>query len=142
MLTISSIFQTKGNDIWSVSPQATVFEALEILADKDIGALPVIENGHLVGMFSERDYARKVILKGKSSKEEKVGDLMTTQIYSITPSISIEECMALMTEVRSRHMPVFEGDKLIGIVTIGDVVNALLKEQKITIKDLKSYITS
>ena len=142
MLKISHVLQTKGGDIWSVSPKATVFEALQVLADKDVGALPVIENNKLVGMFSERDYARKIILKGKSSKEEKVGDLMTTRIYSITPDMSVEECMALMTESRSRHIPVFENNKLIGIVSIGDVVNAIIKDQKITIQDLENYITS
>ncbi|HDZ84545.1 MAG TPA: CBS domain-containing protein, partial [Nitrospirae bacterium] len=136
------VLQTKGGDIWSVSPKATVFEALQVLADKDVGALPVIENNKLVGMFSERDYARKIILKGKSSKEEKVGDLMTTRIYSITPDMSVEECMALMTESRVRHIPVFEDNKLIGIVSIGDVVNAIIKDQKITIQDLENYITS
>ncbi|GBE04726.1 MAG TPA: CBS domain-containing protein [Nitrospirae bacterium] len=142
MLKISHVLQTKGGDIWSVSPKATVFEALQVLADKDVGALPVIENNKLVGMFSERDYARKIILKGKSSKEEKVGDLMTTRIYSITPDMSVEECMALMTESRVRHIPVFEDNKLIGIVSIGDVVNAIIKDQKITIQDLENYITS
>jgi CBS domain-containing protein len=112
------------------------------MAEKDIGALLVIKDGRLVGIFSERDYARKVILKGKSSKETTVGELMTTRVYSITPDMSVEECMALMTESRSRHMPVLENDKLIGIVTIGDVVNAIITEQKVIIKDLESYISS
>ncbi len=142
MLKIRNVLQGKGNDIWSVLPQTTVYETLQIMADKDIGAILVIENGQLVGIFSERDYARKVILKGKSSKETSVEDLMTTRIYCITPDMSVEECMALMTESHSRHMPVFENNKLTGMVSIGDIVNAIITDQKITIKDLESYFTS
>ncbi len=142
MLKIRNVLQGKGNDIWSVSPQTTAYEALQIMANKDIGAILVIENEKLVGVFSERDYARKVILKGKSSKETSVGELMSTQVYSINPDMSVEECLALITESRSRHMPVFENNKLIGIVSIGDIVNAIITEQKITIKDLKSYFSS
>lgn len=142
MLKIRDVLQTKGNDIWSVLPQTTVYEALQIMADKNIGAILVIENEKLVGVFSERDYARKIILKGKLSKETSVGELMTTHVYSINPDMSVEECMALMTESHSRHMPVFENNKLTGIVSIGDVVNAIITEQKITIKDLESYFSS
>ncbi len=142
MLKIRNVLQGKGNDIWSVLPQTTVYEALQIMADKDIGAILVIEKEQLVGIFSERDYARKVILKGKSSKETLVENLMTTRIYCITPDMSVEECMALMTESHSRHMPVFENNKLTGMVSIGDIVNAIITDQKITIKDLESYFTS
>ena len=142
MLKVIDVLKIKGNDIWSIAPHASVYEALQILAGKDIGALLVIEKGQLVGIFSERDYARKVILKGKSSKETTVGELMTTRVYSVTPDMSVEECMALMTESRSRHMPVLENNKLIGIVTIGDVVNAIITEQKVIIRDLESYISS
>jgi CBS domain-containing protein len=109
--------------------------------DKDIGALLVIDEGQLIGIFSERDYARKVILEGKSSKETTVGELMTSQLFSISPDKSIEECMALMTAARSRHMPVMEAGKLVGLVTMGDVVSVIIANQKIEIDDLKNYVT-
>lgn len=142
MLEVRDVLQTKGNVIWAIAPQATVYEALQIMADKNIGALLVIDKGQLVGIFSERDYARKVILKGKSSKKTSVGELMTSKVYSLTPEKTVEECMALMTATRSRHMPVFEKNKLIGVVSIGDVVNAIISDQQITIRDLEKYITS
>lgn len=141
MLTVKDVLKIKSNDIWSITPEATVYRALQILAEKDIGALLVIDKGNLVGIFSERDYARKVILKGKSSKDTSVGELMTSHIYSIGPEKTIEECMSLMTKIRSRHLPVIEEGKLIGVVSLGDVVNAIITDQKITIKDLESYIT-
>lgn len=141
MLTVRDVLKTKGVDIWSISPQATAFEALKIMSDKDIGAVIVLDKDHVVGIFSERDYARKVILKGKSSKETSVGEIMAKQFYHITPDKPIEECMALMTKTRSRHMPIFENNKLIGLISIGDVVNAVISEQKITIQDLENYIT-
>ncbi len=142
MLKVRDVLRTKGSDVWSIGPKATAYEALQTMADKDIGALLVIESGNVVGIFSERDYARKVILKGRSSKETSVGELMTRKVYSITPDKPIEECMALMTATRCRHMPVFENNQLIGIVSIGDVVNAIISEQKITIQDLENYFTS
>ncbi len=141
MLKVRDVLKVKGNNVWSISPNATVYRALQIMDEKDIGALLVIDNGAVVGIFSERDYARKVILKGKSSKETDVGELMTTTVYSITPEKPIEECMALMTATRIRHLPVLENGKLIGIVSIGDVVNAIISDQKITIRDLENYIT-
>ena len=141
MLSVRDVLQTKGDDIWSIAPHATAFEALQIMAEKDIGALLVIDNGRVVGIFSERDYARKVILKGKSSKVTSVGELMTKKVYHIIPETTIEECMALMTTTRSRHMPVFENNKLIGVVSIGDVVNSIISDLKITIHDLENYIT-
>ena len=141
MLKVMDVLKTKDNNIWSVSPQETAYKALEIMADKNIGALLVIDDEQLDGVFSERDYARKVILKGKSSKETKVGELMSSPVFSITPEKSIEECMALMTTTRHRHMPVIEDGNLIGLVSIGDVVNAIITTQKITIQDLNNYIT-
>jgi len=141
MLKIVDVLKTKDNNIWSISSQETVYKALEIMADKNIGALLVIDEGKLVGVFSERDYSRKVILKGKSSKETNVGELMSSPVFSINPDKSIEECMALMTTTRHRHMPVIEDGKLIGLVSIGDVVNAIITTQKIEIQDLKNYIT-
>ncbi len=141
MLKVMDVLKTKDNNIWSVSPQETAYNALEIMADKNIGALLVIDEGKIVGVFSERDYARKVILKGKSSKETKVGELMSSPVFSINPEKSIEECMALMTASRNRHLPVIEDGKLVGIVSIGDVVNAIIITQKIEIEDLKNYVT-
>jgi CBS domain-containing protein len=141
MLKVMDVLKTKDNNIWSVSPEETAYNALEIMADKNIGALLVIDEGKIVGVFSERDYARKVILKGKSSKETKVGELMSSPVFSINPEKSIEECMALMTASRNRHLPVIEDGKLVGIVSIGDVVNAIIITQKIEIEDLKNYVT-
>jgi CBS domain-containing protein len=141
MLKVGDVLRSKGTEIFSISPKETVYRALELLAEHDIGALLVIEDGELVGIFSERDYARKVILKGRSSKDTPVGELMTTKVYSITTDKTIEECMALMTTTRSRHMPVFENNKLVGVVSIGDIVNAIINEQRITIQDLENYIT-
>lgn len=135
------VLKTKDNNIWSISPQETAYKALELMADKNIGALLVIDEGKIVGVFSERDYARKVILKGKSSKETNVGELMSSPVFSINPEKSIEECMALMTASRNRHLPVIEDGKLVGIVSIGDVVNATIITQKIEIEDLKNYVT-
>lgn len=141
MLKIKDVLATKGKDTWSVNSKETAYKALEVLAEKNIGALLVIDEGKLVGIFSERDYARKVILKGKSSRDTSVGELMTSGVYSITPDKSVEECMALMSAVHCRHMPVLEHNQLIGLVSIGDVVNAVMQEQKIKISDLEKYIT-
>lgn len=141
MLTVMDVLKSKDNNVWSITSQETAYKALEIMADKGIGALLVIDEGQLVGVFSERDYARKVILKGKSSKETTVGELMTTPVFFISPDKSIEECMALMTAARSRHMPVMEAGKLVGVVSMGDVVNVIISKQKIEIDDLKNYVT-
>lgn len=140
MLTIRQVLKSKDNTIWSIGSKATIYEALNVMAEKDIGALLVIDDEKLVGIFSERDYARKVILKGRSSKETSIEELMTRDIYSITPDKTVEECMALMTLARCRHTPVMENDQLIGLVTIGDIVNATITEKQITIDDLKKYI--
>ncbi|MBI5409349.1 MAG: CBS domain-containing protein [Nitrospirae bacterium] len=140
MLKVGDVLKAKGNDIWSISQDETVFKALQLMAEKDIGALPVLKDGKVAGIFSERDYARKVILKGKSSKETPVGDLMTKDVYSISADKSVEECMALMITAHCRHMPVYENNQLAGIVTFGDIVKALIKEQKVAITDLENYI--
>ncbi len=141
MIKVEDVIKTKGDNIWSITSLETVYKALEIMADKNIGALMVIDEGQLVGVFSERDYARKVILKGKSSKETIVGELMTSPVLSVNPQMSIEECMALISASHHRHMPVIEDGKLIGIVSIGDVLNAIISTQKIEIRDLKNYIS-
>jgi CBS domain-containing protein len=140
MLRVLDVIKKKGNDIHSISSREMAYTALEIMAEKDIGALMVIDDGELVGIFSERDYARKVILRGKSSKDTTVGELMTTPVFSIHPKKSIEECMALMTAARSRHVPVIESVKLIGVISMGDIVHELIIAQKIAAEDLNKYI--
>lgn len=141
MLTVNDLFRWKGTRLWTISSLATAFEALQMMAEKNIGALPVVDQGKLVGIFSERDYARKVILRGKSSKSTLVKDLMTTKVYWVKPSRSIEDCMFLMTEKRIRHLPLMENNQLVGIITIGDVVKAMISQQESTIRDLQDYIT-
>ena len=141
MTTIAQLLNSKGNQIWSVEPKATIFEALEIMSEKEIGALLVMEDGKLTGIFSERDYARKVILKGKSSKETQVGELMTKKVFYMDPQKTINDCMAMMTAKRIRHVPVIEDNQVVGIVTIGDVVNQIISEQEGTINHLENYIT-
>ena len=142
MLTVRDVLKTKKQDIWTITPQSSAYQALEIMADKDIGALIVIDNDQIVGIFSERDYARKVILKGKSSRETTVKELMNNPVYTIHPETSVEKCMALMTVTHNRHLPVIEEDQLIGVVSIGDVVNTIITIQKIEIEDLKGLIAS
>ena len=141
MTTIAQLLNTKGDQIWSVEPKATIFEALEIMSEKEIGALLVMEDGKLTGIFSERDYARKVILKGKSSKETQVGELMTKKVFYIDSQKTINDCMVMMTAKRIRHVPVIEDNQVVGIVTIGDVVNQIISEQEVTINHLENYIT-
>ncbi|MBI4688390.1 MAG: CBS domain-containing protein [Nitrospirae bacterium] len=140
MLKVKDVLSQKGSAVWSIASGETVYRALEIMAEKDLGALLVIDDGKVAGIFSERDYARKVILKGKSSKETRVRDLMTKNVYSITPDKSAEECLALFTAARCRHLPVYENNQLIGVVSIGDIVNAIITEQKAAIHDLETYI--
>jgi CBS domain-containing protein len=139
-ITLSQVLDTKGHNVWSVSPHISAYQALELMADKDVGALVVIDQGKVVGMFSERDYARKLALKGKSSKETKVAEVMTEPVCYVLPWTSISECMTLMTNKHVRHLPVLDNDKLVGIVTIGDVVKAIISEQESVIHELKSYV--
>lgn len=139
--TIGQLLQTKGSNIWSIEPQATVYRALQIMAEKNVGALLVIDRDRLVGIFSERDYARKIILKGKSSKDTSVSGLMTPEVFYINTNATLEECMALMTAKHIRHLPVLENKQLVGIVTLGDVVQQIIAEQKFTIRELEKYIT-
>jgi len=141
MITIEQLLNNKDDQIWSVEPKTSIFEALKIMSDKEIGALLVIEDEKLVGIFSERDYARKVILKGKSSKNTQVGELMTKKVLYIDPEKTINDCMAIMTDKHIRHLPVIENDKVIGMVTIGDVINQIISEQEFTIQHLENYIT-
>ena len=120
--TVRVLLARKDSAVWSISPNATVFEAIQLMADKNVGALPVVDNSRLVGIISERDYARKVILKGRFSKDTTVREIMTQELLTATPSDSITECIRVMTEKRVRHLPVLEGANLIGIVSIGDVL--------------------
>jgi len=141
MITVRDILRAKGQQVWWISPDATVFSALKLMAEKNIGALVVLDGEILAGIFSERDYARKVILKGKASKETFVREIMTSEVTTVRPSQLVDECMALMTDKRIRHLPVFEGEKLVGLISIGDVVKAVISEREFTIKQLESYIT-
>ncbi|MGA2327826.1 MAG: CBS domain-containing protein [Bryobacteraceae bacterium] len=138
---VDAILRNKGSAIWSVRPEATVYEALVLLAEKDVGALPVIAEGRLAGMFSERDYARKVALMGKSSKELRVAEIMASPVITVTPEHTIEECMRIVTAHRIRHLPVVDGDHLVGLISIGDLVNAIISAQAETIQHLSNYIS-
>ena len=130
----------KASTVWSIGPNAMVIDAIQLMGEKNVGALPVVDNGTLVGIVSERDYTRKVILKGRSSKETPVSDIMTAQLLTVTPSDNVIECMRIMTEKRVRHLPVLEGTNLVGILSIGDVVNWFITAQTATIDDLERYI--
>lgn len=141
-MKVSQILADKGGDAWSIGPDATVFEALELMAEKRIGAVLVIENGRLIGILSERDYARKVILLGRGSRDTPVRDIMSPDPCCIRPEQTIDDAMALMTDKRIRHLPVVKDDALEGIITIGDVVKAKIANQEFVIQQLENYITS
>ncbi|MCS7091281.1 MAG: CBS domain-containing protein [Verrucomicrobiota bacterium] len=138
--TIRDILQHKGNQVWTIHPDATVFEAIQKLAEKNVGALPVMEGDRLVGMFSERDYTRKVALRGRSSKDTRVREILSERVICISPQHSVEDGLRLMTEHRIRHLPVLENDKVVGIVSIGDLVNWVIHQQSQTIRQLETYI--
>ena len=138
---ISEILNQKGKQVWSISPDATVFDAIQLMADKNVGALLVTEKGKLVGILSERDYTRKVALKGKSSKQTAVKEILSKEPVKVTPAHTVEECMRLMTDHRIRHLPVLEADNIIGVVSIGDLVNWIISAQSSTIHQLETYIT-
>jgi CBS domain-containing protein len=139
-VSVRQVLEAKGAQVHSVPPGASVFEALEVMAKHDIGAVVVAEGECIAGIFTERDYARKVILKGKASKETRVGDLMTPNVLTVSPSQSVDDCMQLMTENRVRHLPVVDRGRLVGIVTIGDAVKTVIAHQEATIRQLSSYI--
>ncbi len=141
MKTVGDILRDKGHSVWSVAPDATVFETLELMAAKNVGAVLVLDGGRLVGIMSERDYARKVILLGKTSKDTPVSEIMTRRVLYVGADQTIQECMALMTEKRIRHLPVMEGDRVIGVVTIGDMGRAIISDQQFMLAQLEHYIT-
>jgi CBS domain-containing protein len=138
---VIEILKTKGQDVWTVAPDSTVYDALQMMAEKNVGALMVVENDKLVGVFSERDYARKVILKGKASKDTLVSEIMTSEPVWVRPDQTIGACMDLMTHKRVRHLPVLDEGRLVGVISIGDVVKAIISEQQFTIEQLEHYIT-
>ncbi len=141
MKTVQQILNSKGYDIWRIQPSASVFEAISLMAEKEVGALVVMEGDRLVGIISERDYARKIILDGRSSHETATRDIMTTYVICVHPGQTIDECMTVMTEKRIRHLPVLERERLIGIISIGDLVKAKIEEQQFMIEQLEHYIT-
>lgn len=140
MKLVKHILKIKGHDVYSIASDTSVFDAIKLMSDKKVGALLVLEAGKLVGIIPERDYARKVILKGKSSKDTPVREIMTSPVIYTDPDQPIERCMALMTEKRIRHLPVLKGDQLIGVVSIGDLVKAIITEQETWIRDLENYV--
>jgi CBS domain-containing protein len=141
MKFITEILKAKGRDVWTVSPDSTVYDALQVMADKNVGALMVVENDDVVGVFSERDYARKIILKGKASKDTLVREIMSPEVVWVRPDQTVELCMNLMTNNRIRHLAVLDEGRLVGVISIGDVVKAVISEQEFTIKQLEQYIT-
>lgn len=142
MNTVKDILNGKGNVVWSVTPQTKVFDALKLMAEKNIGAILVIDKDNVLGIFSERDYARKVTLEGKSSKEVSVQEIMSPRVLFVTSDKYVDDCMAIMNEKKIRHLPVYENGKLQGIISIGDVVKALIDHKEFTIEQLEQYITS
>jgi len=141
MIKVSKLLENKGPDIWSIGPDETVYACLAVMEDKGIGALPVLLDGELIGIISERDYARKIILKNRASKDTKVKEIMTRQVYHTFPDQNVEECLVLMNDKRIRHLPVLVDEKMTGMISIGDVVKEIIDDQKYTIHQLENYIS-
>ena len=139
--SVGAILALKGSAVWSIAPNSMVFDAIQLMADKNVGALPVVDNGQLVGMISERDYTRKVTLKGRSSKDTPVQEIMSHEVVTVNEADTISECMRVMTDSRIRHLPVMEGKKIIGLVSIGDLVRKIISAQTATIEALEKYIS-
>ncbi len=141
MKSVRQVLKDKGYAVETVAPETSVYEALQKLSNREVGALVVLEEGEICGLFSERDYARKVVLQGRSSKETQVQEIMTRRVITLEPQQTVEACMVLMTDKRIRHLPVLEDGRLIGIVSIGDIVKAMIEAQRLTIEELESYIS-
>lgn len=141
MKTVREILNDKGTQVWSIAPNHTVFDALKVMGEKGVGALTVVVDDQLVGVISERDYARKVILKGKTSRETQVHEIMSTRVISTQLDRTVQECLGVMTDKHIRHLPVLEEEELVGIISIGDLVKAIIAEQQFMIEQLESYIT-
>jgi CBS domain-containing protein len=139
--TVAHLLEAKGAEVWTIEPDATVYRALELMADKGVGALVVADGDRLAGIISERDYARKVILLDRGSKQTAVAEIMTADVVTVSLATTLAECMSLMTDRRIRHLPALEGERLVGIISIGDVVRAIIEAQKAMIQDLETYIT-
>lgn len=142
MKLVKNILESKGNAIFHIMPDDSVLDAIKTMAANEIGSLLVMENGKLVGILSERDYARKVILKGKSSSETAVKEIMTAEVFCADPLQTVEQCMEMMTDKRVRHLPVLENDTVVGVLSIGDLVKAIIEDQQFTIEQLEHYITA
>jgi CBS domain-containing protein len=140
MTTVKNVLDEKGHDVWTISPETRVFQALKLMAKKGVGALVVTSKKRVVGIISERDYARKVILRGKSSLKTPVKEIMTSNVYYVDPETSTQECMALMSKNRIRHLPVLHNGTLIGIISIGDIIKSIISQQQIAIDHLENYI--
>jgi CBS domain-containing protein len=141
MAKVRDILALKGQNVWSIAPDDSVYDAIKLMAEKEVGALMVIEDGRTVGIISERDYARKVILQGRASRTTQVREIMTGHVLYAEPEQNIEECMALMTDRRIRHLPVVEGGRLVGVISIGDLVKSIISEQKFIIEQLERFIS-
>lgn len=141
MITVAGILNNKVTAVFSVTSDTTVYDAIKLMSEKNIGALPVVDNNQLSGIFSERDYARKIILQNRTSQDTLISEIMTSTVITITPQDSIEHCMEMMSSKKIRHLPVIENDQLIGIISIGDVVTAIIQSQKETINHLQTYIS-
>jgi len=139
-MRVKSILKDKGNEVYAISPDKTVFEAIKKMSDKNIGALLVMEDDELHGIISERDYRDKVILKGRTSKTTKVKEIMTSDVYCVSQNETLEECMALMTDKKFRHLPIMEDERVIGVISVGDLIKQIISKQKVEIDHLKSYI--
>ncbi len=140
MVTVQHLLREKGSAVWSISPDATVFEAVEMMAEKGIGALLVMEGSRMVGIISERDYTRKIVLKDRHSKDTKVREIMTTNVFHVPPDESVDECMVLMAQHRFRHLPVVNGDRVVGMLSMRDIMNSVIAEKQLLIEQLENYI--
>jgi len=140
MTRVKDLLNVKGHEVWSIEPGASVYDALKLMADKEVGALVVMEGTKLVGIFSERDYARKVILRGRFSKDVQIREIMSTHIVTVEPDQNVEECMGLMTDKHVRHLPVMEGDQLLGVISIGDLVKSIIAGQRLYIEQMERFV--